>query len=149
MKKTHEKIKKIKKIKNIKIIKNIKKFYPDVQAIYIFGSFGTEFEKKESDVDIAVLLPHQQAKDAGFLSFSECKESLENFFGKTVDLINLRQVSTVLQKEIILADRQIFCSESEKFEVEKFEMLVCSYYQKLNEERKEILHEITRTGRIL
>jgi len=45
--------------------------HPDVEAIYLFGSFGTEDESSESDVDIALLLPATQAKKVGHLMLSE------------------------------------------------------------------------------
>ncbi len=61
-----------------------------------------------------------------------------------MDLINLRQVSTVLQKEIIMADRRIFCADP--YAAAEFEMLTLSYYQKLNKERAGILAEGLRSG---
>jgi len=60
-------------------------------------------------------------------------------------LINLRQVSTVFQKEIIMAERRIICADT--YAAEEFEMLVLSRYQKLNEERAELLAEGLRSGR--
>ncbi len=33
-----------------------KQFKDDLLAIYLFGSWGTEFETKESDIDIAIFL---------------------------------------------------------------------------------------------
>ncbi len=36
--------------------------FPDTQAIYLFGSFGTEHEWPASDVDIALLLPRMWPK---------------------------------------------------------------------------------------
>ena len=38
--------------------------YPDTQAIYLFGSYGTAVEWPDSDVDIALLLPPAAAKEA-------------------------------------------------------------------------------------
>jgi len=60
-------------------------------------------------------------------------------------LINLRLVSTVFQKEIVVADRRIFCAD--RYAADEFEMLTFSYYQKLNEERKQILEEFFKTGK--
>lgn len=39
--------------------------YPDVQAIYRFGSAGTEHERTDSDLDIALLLPPHSARHSG------------------------------------------------------------------------------------
>ena len=38
-----------------KIITAVLKHYPDVQAVYLFGSYGTDEQWSDSDVDIALL----------------------------------------------------------------------------------------------
>jgi len=129
-----------------KIITAVLKYYPDVQAVYLFGSYGTDQAWADSDVDIAVLLPHEKSSEAGCLLMSDLRFELERLLGKGVDLINLRQVPTVLQKEIVMADRRI--EQADEYAADEFEMLTLSYYQKLNEERREILDEILASGRI-
>ncbi|MBE9546973.1 MAG: nucleotidyltransferase domain-containing protein, partial [Proteobacteria bacterium] len=47
------------------IIRIVLNHYPDVQAIYLFGTYGTGDEWPDSDADIALLLDHKKAKDAG------------------------------------------------------------------------------------
>lgn len=127
------------------IIETVLPFYPDVQAIYIFGTYGTEDEWADSDVDIALLLPHKTAKEAKNLLISDCRYKLEDTLNKKVDLLNLRLISTVFQKEVIAADRVIFCQD--KYAADEFEMLMHSYYQKLNEERHDILQSFYETKR--
>ena len=68
------------------------------RPFYLFGSFGTEQEWPDSDVDIAVLLPPEEAKKIGVLSMSDLRFALEPALKKEIDLINLRCVPTVLQK---------------------------------------------------
>ncbi|MFH1096964.1 MAG: nucleotidyltransferase domain-containing protein [Candidatus Desantisbacteria bacterium] len=128
-----------------KIIQTILAHCPNLQAIYLFGSYGTEQEWTESDVDIAVLLPPDEAKQAGSFAMSKLCMTLERLLGKEVDLINLRQVSTVFQKEITMAERRIFCADN--YATDEFEMLTLSYYQKLNEECCEIIEEAMKSGR--
>ena len=127
------------------IIKIILERLPQAQAIYLFGSYGTDNEWPDSDADIAVLLPDEQAKEAGPLNLIKLSSKLERLLKKGVDLINLRLVSTVFQKEIVVADRRIFCAD--RYAADEFEMLTFSYYQKLNEERKQILEEFFKTGK--
>jgi len=127
------------------IIRTILKHYPDVQAIYLFGTYGTEDEWPDSDVDIAILLPHDQAKKEKNIILSRCRFELEYDLHREVDLLNARGVSTVFQKEIIFGGNLIYCAD--RYAVDEFEMLVISYYQKLNEERKEILESFYETGR--
>jgi len=118
---------------------------PDVQGVYLFGSYGTENQWPGSDVDIALLLPHAQAGLKSNLHLSPCRMDLESALRREVDLVNLRQVTTVFQKEIIAEGQLIYCADS--YAVDEFEMMVISFYQKLNDERREILEAFFRTGR--
>ncbi len=120
-------------------------YYPDAQAIYLFGSFGTEDEWPSSDVDVAVLLSPDESKKAGNLTMGELHLALESILKMDVDIINLRNVSTVFQKEIVTADRRIYTGDL--YAAEEFEMLTLSYYQKLNEERAEIIESVVADGR--
>ena len=119
--------------------------YPAIQGIYLFGSYGTENEWPTSDVDIALLLPHALSRRERQLDLSPCRAELESALRREVDLVNLRQVNTVFQKEVIAEGRLIFCADTRA--LDEFEMLAISFYQKLNEERREILEAFFRTGR--
>ena len=44
------------------ILKTIVRHYPDTQAIYLFGTYGTGNAWPDSDVDIALLLPPKTSK---------------------------------------------------------------------------------------
>jgi uncharacterized heparinase superfamily protein len=103
-------------------------------------------ESPESDVDIALLLPLLEARKTKSLAFSACHEALESFAKRSVDLINLREANTVFQNEIISEGRLIFAADEAA--IDSFEMHVMSAYQKLNEERAEILNDIEISGRI-
>ena len=127
------------------IVRIIVEHYPAAQAIYLFGTYATEDERPDSDVDIAVLLPPGEAKQTVHMAISNVRVAIERLLGKDVDLINLRQVSTVFQKEIIMAERRILCADA--YAADEFEMLVISRYQKLNEERADVLAEGLRSGR--
>jgi uncharacterized protein len=116
--------------------------YPFAQAVYLFGSHLTPNQTPNSDVDIAVLLDHTETSS---LALSDCKFALEKLLKKNVDLVNLRKASTVFKNEVIHNGRLIFVSSQSV--VDEFEMLTMSFYQKLNEERSEILAEFEKTGR--
>jgi predicted nucleotidyltransferase len=128
-----------------KIIRVIVDDYPATQGIYLFGSYGTEDERSDSDVDIALLLPPQLARVEQDLQVSRCRASLVKLLRRDVDLINARLVSTVFQKEIIAQGRVIYCAD--QYAVEEFEMIVLSLYQTLNEERRGILDSFAADGR--
>lgn len=128
-----------------RLIQLVLETWPDTQAIYLFGSWGTEHEQPGSDVDIAVLLPAPQAKKAGSLALNDLHLALQTVLNREVDLVNLRQVPTVLQKEVVVAGRRIYCVPGTV--VDEFELLVFALYQKLNEERAGILAEGLSSGR--
>lgn len=127
------------------IVDTVRRHYPDVQAVYLFGSHGTDRQWPESDIDIALLLPHEQAKSERNIVLSPCRFDLQRALHREVDLVNARRVSTVFQKEIIGGGRLIYCAD--RYALDEFEMLVISYYQKLNEERRHVLAAFNSTGR--
>ena len=129
-----------------KIIDAVLAVHPDTQAVYLYGTWGTEYQRRDSDIDIAVLLPHATARTIdlwkwGLLSV-QVASSAEV---ERADLINLRKVSVILRKEIVAADRRIYCADERV--ADEFEMLTLSFYQKLNAERREIVESGLRTGR--
>jgi predicted nucleotidyltransferase len=127
------------------IIRTIVEHYPEVQAIYLFGSYGTADQWPDSDIDLALLLPPQQASSERPLAMSQCWSDLADSLGREVDVVNIRRVSTVFQKEIIANGRLLYCAD--QYAVDEFEMLVLSYYQKLNDERREIVNSFIESGR--
>lgn len=130
---------------NEKIIRIVLEHYPAAQAIYLFGTYGTADEWPDSDVDIALLLPPGQGPRKPHLMLTPCHYALADALGKAVDLLNAREVSTVFQKEIIESGRLLYRADDDA--VAEFEMRTLSHYQKLNEERKEILESFHETGR--
>ncbi len=129
------------------VISAILRHYPRVQGVYLFGTFATAMERPDSDLDIALLLPPAEARKEKSLAFSACRDELESLTKRSVDLINLREINTVFRNEIINEGRLIYVADEAQKDI--FEMNVLSAYQKLNEERAEILKEIEASGRVL
>jgi len=125
---------------NETLVKHILAALPDTQAIYLFGSAAAGRMRNDSDVDVAVLLPHMRAKALGNLALSDLAFDLMKVLRRDVDLINLRLASTVLQKQVIEHGVVLFCAD--EYAREEFEMLTISFYQKLNEERAGILKSL-------
>ncbi len=119
--------------------------YPKTQALYLFGGFGSEHERPDSDVDLGLLLAPAEARAAGALVLGDLRFELESLLDRDVDLINLREVSTVLQKEVVMADRRIYTGD--EYAADEFEMLTLSFYVKLNEERAGIIAAALAGGR--
>lgn len=120
-----------------KIVERILRDVPAAQAVYLYGSTARGEEWPASDIDIAVLLPHLEARERGSLAFSDTRFALEEITGGSVDLVNLRRAPIVLQKEVLAGGRRLFTAE--RYTADEYEMYVLSLYGKLNEERAEIL----------
>ncbi len=128
------------------IVQYVLEEYPNTQAIYLFGSIAAKEYTKNSDIDIALLLPVNDAKlEYENLFYSELHNKLAKHFNCAIDLINLRKTSTVFQKEVIAKGKRISCND--RYTSDEFEMITLSKYQKLNEERKDLLKEFWESGR--
>lgn len=134
-------------IQYTEITRSIVDALPETQAIYLFGSAASGDMRTDSDVDIAVLLPPDVARRAGNLSGNDLHLALESRLSRDVDLINLREASTVFQKEVVVNGQRILCTDIDA--ADTFEMHVLSLYQKLHDERAEILAEGRSSGRFL
>jgi len=120
--------------------------YPRAQAIYLFGSHASGEAWPSSDVDLAILLPHLEAERAPPLALSDCAAALASTTHAEVDLVNLRTVGTILQKEIIHRGQRIWTQD--KAAADAFEMQVLKAYQMLQKEREELVAEGLRGGRL-
>lgn len=127
------------------IVRTVLTHFPKVQGVYLFGSFMTENEWPDSDIDLALLLSPEEAKLYKSLAISDCATELSGIFGKEVDLLNVRQVPTVFRKEIVMCGRLLYSGD--RLAVDEFEMLTLSAYQKLNEERAGIVEAALEDGR--
>ena len=121
-----------------KAIELIKEKYPDVWAIYFFGSFNTPYQRPDSDLDLALLLEHH----AEILSLWELSQEIAISINTDVQLVDLRQASTVFQNEIIRNERRIYCSHQKECDV--LESIYLAMYLRLNEERKEVLDDLKK-----
>lgn len=127
-----------------KIIETIHTSYPHTQAIYLYGTWGTEHQRPDSDLDIAILLPYTSTIDnTEWLHLSTTLASIAKT--ERIDLIDLRTASTILRKEIIAAEKRIYCAN--EYAADEFKMLTLSFYQKLNDERRAIVESGIQGGR--
>ena len=111
--------------------------HPTTQAIYRYGTWATAAQRVDSDLDIAVLLPHTEAVRVDRWQWHLLAVRLADAAGtEHADLVNLRRADTTLQAEILRTGHVIYCREDDvRLE---FETLVLSMYQKLNAERAGI-----------
>lgn len=122
------------------IVEAIRAAYPDAQAVYRFGSWGTACQRAESDLDIAVLLPWRVAERPGTDRWVELNGEI-SAVARTdrVDLVNLRVADTVLQAEVLRGGAPVYSAdEGERL---AFEVLVLSKYDDLNRWREPLIEE--------
>jgi predicted nucleotidyltransferase len=120
----------------------IRSAVPDVAAIYLFGSRARGDASAASDVDLAILTP----RPIGSLTRFDLQERIASALHADVDLVDLRAASTVLRVQVIDSGRVLF--EHNSAEREDFEAVALGRYARLNEERRGILEDVRRTGRV-
>ena len=121
--------------------------HPDAQAVYRYGTWGTAYQRPDSDIDVAVLLPHGAAMRADRWQWHLLAVEIAGAVGaEHADLINLRRADTSLQAEILSTGRLIYTGDDDARL--GFEALVLSMYQKLNAERAVIRAAILASSRV-
>ena len=126
------------------IVRIIKLHFPNVEAIYLFGSQATGHKTKNSDIDVAFFSKHRD--NITPLKVYGAQKELEVSLHKDVDLVHLNQASTVFQFQVVNAGVIIYV-KNPSFLLQQ-EALVLSMYQRLNEERKHIMNEVASSGKI-
>ena len=129
-----------------KLVKMILRDFPEAQAIYLYGSVARGEQRPDSDIDLAVLLPREQARRVGELTMCETHLALERLAQRSVDLVNLRLAGRVLQNQVVVTGQLMHVADETARR--EFEMLSLSYYMKLNEERADILKAFRETKRV-
>lgn len=105
------------------------------ELIYIFGSYSENKERKDSDIDLAFLSEDEVGEYQIFLLAQKLADKLK----KEVDLIDIKQASTVFKMQIIQGKLIYNANNYKKME---FELKTLREYAKLNEERKEVLERV-------
>jgi predicted nucleotidyltransferase len=115
---------------------------PGAIAVYLFGSRARGDAGRDSDVDLALLGPAPLDVIARF----ELQERIAAALHAPVDLVDLRTASTVMRVQVLENGRLLY--EGDADERARFEVAALSAYARLNEERKGILEDVKRTGRV-
>jgi predicted nucleotidyltransferase len=114
----------------------------DLEGLYLFGSRANGSFSTQSDWDFAFL----SRKGLPELELWEMKSSIESLFDVEIDLIDLYKESTVLQWEVLKTG--IMINSKNAMAVATFEYLTMSFYQKLEEERADIMKDIAQRGSV-
>lgn len=115
------------------IVESLKEFSPEV--IYIFGSVAKDEERRGSDIDIAFYSNSEHTA----LKIYNVAQELAIKLNRDVDLVDMRRVGSVLQKEIVEHGKVIF-EKSANFRSE-MELKIIKNYVKFCEERKSLIEK--------
>lgn len=108
-----------------------------ILAIYLFGSFGTEYERALSDIDIAILYDtYVTLEEELSIECDICKI----FSRDDIDIVNLNKVPVDLQFEIISTGELIYCED--KLLVADFIENVINFYQDYSYTLKSIYRDM-------
>lgn len=124
------------------LVAAVRRELPQAVAVYLFGSLADARSRPDSDVDVAVLLPHELPP----LPRWEAQERVAAAIGRSLDLVDLRQASTVLRAQVVATGRVIYDGDPQERHRVEGESL--SAYARLNEDRREVLERIRAEGRI-
>lgn len=108
----------------------------------MFGSFVKGNVRDDSDIDIAFF----SEKAISSYEIFMLAQDLASMVGREIDLVDLRQASTVLRAQIIGTGKPIYSSD-DYFRAE-FALRALKEYALLNEERQVVIDSITERGRV-
>jgi len=112
------------------------------QTIIVFGSSVKGNFREDSDIDVAFI----SAKEVTSYDLYLLAQSLVLEVGREVDLVDLSQASTVFKVQILGLGRVIYSNDPQK--LAEFQIRALKEYALLNEERAEILRNISVRGKV-
>lgn len=124
------------------LVERLRETFPALISVYRFGSYGTKYERPESDLDLAVYA----GTALSGLEVWRTAQELASDIGRDVDLVDLAMASTVMRAQVIHNGGRIYCDDV--VACETFEDYAYSSYARLNEERRGILEDIRRRGSV-
>lgn len=124
------------------LLDRLRREFPVLISIYRFGSFGTEYERTESDLDLALYAGNPLPA----VSLWYLAQELATDMGRDVDLVDLAVASTVMRAQVIHEGERVYCAD--EVACETFEDYAYSSYARLNEERRYILEDVLRRGSV-
>jgi predicted nucleotidyltransferase len=119
----------------IQVIDKLKKEIPDLQGIYLFGSYVDNSMMRESDIDIAFLTSAILTKVEKW----RIQESLACVLDRNIDLVDINEASVILRTEIVEKGKRIYTANV--LACESFEVITYLLYSDLNENRIDILND--------
>ncbi|MBN4066807.1 nucleotidyltransferase domain-containing protein [Simkania negevensis] len=118
-----------------KALEKIQSSLPQLVGVYLFGSFGTEYQSVESDLDLAIL-SKEKLDD---LLLWDLAQQTAVMIQRDVEIVDLAKASTVFRFQVFMEGERIACQDH--LYCDHFENASLSMYLWLNEERKGIIED--------
>lgn len=115
--------------------------FPELLALYAFGSRVTGGATAESDLDLAILVDGQVDP----LSLFHLAGELSELVGCDVDLVDFRTASTVMQYQIITTGERWWQKD---FRADLYEAMVLNQKTSLDEARAGLIGDIMQRGSV-
>lgn len=110
--------------------------------IFVFGSSVSGNFSVDSDIDLA----YYSKDKIGLYDMFIIKEELADLLCREIDLINLRNASTVFKTQIVGTGIVFYCADRNR--LDEFRIRTFKEYALLNEERQNILNKVKEEGAI-
>ena len=111
--------------------------------IVLFGSFAKGTAREDSDIDLAYFSDQQLSSYERFILAGE----LATVAGHEVDLVDIKEIDTVLTMQIFSEGVPIYMQDENEFIRQK--MRAYSMYATLSEQRAGIIEAIKQRGSVL
>jgi predicted nucleotidyltransferase len=115
--------------------------FPELLALYAFGSRVTGGVTAESDLDLAILVDGRVDP----LSLFHLAGELSEVVGCDVDLVDFRTASTVMQYQIITTGERWWKKD---FRADLYEAMVLNQKTSLDEARAGLIDDIMQRGNV-
>jgi predicted nucleotidyltransferase len=114
-----------------------------VIAVYLHGSWASEYERDDSDLDLAILADRRLELSERIKFQQRITSELQ--LDLEIDLADLYSANTVFAAIVITSGERIY---SAGIAADIFEVKTLAAYARLNEERQDILQSIIQRGTV-
>lgn len=114
----------------------IRSVLPQARAAWLFGSAARNALRDDSDIDLAVDLPHPLAG----LEKREASERLAAQWSRDVDLLDFRRLHTVMQFQVLDTGRLIFAADPAA--LQQYNGFVFTEYQNIQRWRRPMMVQL-------
>ena len=128
-------------ISDSQIVSAVRAVLPEVEAVYLYGSFATGEQNDSSDLDLAVAMPSRLNP----LQLWDASNAMADKLNIDLDLLDLKAVDTVVQHQVLTTGRRIF---GEGLLLDLYETYILSAMTSLEELRAPLIADIIHRGSV-